>query len=88
MASLFIPPALLLTVLLSLLYGSLFHLYQGKTWRQLGLALLTALLGFGVGQVLGAWSDWPLPTLGETRLVEGTAICWLFLIIARRWKLW
>lgn len=88
MSSLFIPPALLLTFILALFYGSLLHLFQGGSWRQFGSILLIALLGFGLGQLLGMMSQWPLPTLGQTRLIEGTVFCWLLLWVARKRKLW
>ena len=84
---LLIPPALFLSVLLALLYACLFHLMQGRTVRDLLLASLVSLLGFGLGQVVGMIAGFPLPALGQVHLMEGTVACWSALYIARRLNL-
>lgn len=83
----FVPPALLFSVLLAFLYACLYHLVQGRTWRELLRSLLVSVLGFGLGQVVGMMANLPLPTLGQIHLVEGTAFCWAMLHVARRWDL-
>ncbi len=83
----FVPPALFFSVLVALLYACLFHLLQGRTLRELLQSFLVSVLGFGLGQVVGMVAGLSFPTLGQVHLVEGTAVCWLTLYIARRLNL-
>ena len=84
---LFVPPALLLSILIPSLYACLYHLVRGRTLRGLWQGWLVSLLGFGIGQMLGLVGGLPLPTLGQVHLVEGTLACWAALYIAGRWDL-
>ena len=79
-----IPPALAIIVALSLVYGALFHLWKGKTWRDLALFILLALVGMILGQLLGAFLQLDVLKLGQVHLVEGTIFAWL-LMLAFAW---
>lgn len=78
------PPYLLLSVLLGATYGVLFHLWWGKTMRDLAIYFLSGIIGFGVGQAFGVLLDLNIFLLGPIHLVEATIASWggLFLI---RW---
>jgi hypothetical protein len=78
------PPTLLLSTLLSLLWATLWFAWRGGGWRDWLIDVLVALLGFGVGQVLGEALGLPLPAIGGVQVVEGTAVAFLALWLAQR----
>jgi len=80
MSILAIPPAVIVIVILSLFYGSLAHLWKGKTWRDLGFLILFALLGFTIGQVIGMVLQLDVLKMGQVHLVEGTIFAWLVML--------
>ncbi len=75
-------PALFLSVLLAIGYACLLHLWSGRNLRELLLFLLMALLGFGLGQLLGGWSQAP-GQIGQVHMVEASAGAWLLLLATR-----
>ncbi|NOZ50678.1 MAG: hypothetical protein GXP37_11625 [Chloroflexi bacterium] len=77
-------PSLLLILILSLIYGTLFHLWRGRTWGDLGLFLLVALVGMLVAQPLGTVLGLNILKIGSTYLLEGTVLAWL-LMLAVAW---
>jgi len=79
-----IPPAIAIIVLLSIIDGALFHLWKGKTWRDLGFFILFALIGFIIGQIIGALLQLDVLKLGQVHVVEGTIFAWL-LMLAFAW---
>ena len=77
-------PSLIFSTLLSLLWATLWFAWRGRTWRDWVIDVLVALLGFGIGQMLGVAFDLPVPAIGNVRVVEGTLVAWLALWIAER----
>ncbi|MGC9333662.1 MAG: hypothetical protein ACP5JJ_05900 [Anaerolineae bacterium] len=76
-------PALLLAFLLASTYAVVFHLWLGRSLRELLAFWLAALIGFAVGQIAGQiWSFVPW-TVGQVHILEATLISFLFLAIAR-----
>lgn len=76
------PPYLLLSILLGATYGTLFHLWRGKTMRDFAIYFLTGIIGFGLGQALGSLLGLDMFLMGSIHIVEATVVCWacLFLI--------
>ena len=79
----FVPPALLLGILLSTGYAGLFHLWGGRSVRDLLVYLCAGGCGFAVGQLVGILARSPLPQIGELHVVEGSLMAWLALIGVR-----
>jgi hypothetical protein len=76
-------PALLLSLVLASLYGTLFYLWQGRYLRDLLFFWLAALVGFASGHIVGAlWGFVPW-TIGQVHVIEATIVATLFLMIAR-----
>ncbi len=74
-----IPPAFAIILILSVIYGALFHLWKGKSWRDMGLFILFALIGFLIGQLVGTLLQLDVLMLGQVHLVEGTIFAWLLM---------
>ncbi|HIQ05381.1 MAG TPA: hypothetical protein EYH31_06750 [Anaerolineae bacterium] len=83
----YLSPPLVLSVVLALLYAALWHLFRGKTVHQLLVWCLVALLGFGIGQGLGALAHSPLPMVGTLHIAECTGSACVALFVARRLNL-
>jgi hypothetical protein len=79
----FVPPALLLAILLSVAYASLLHLWKGRSLRDLLLYLLASTGGFAIGQLLGLLLQIPLPRIGQIHVVEASIFAWIALIGVR-----
>jgi len=77
-------PALVMILVLSILYGALFHLWKGVSLRDLGAYILFALLGFIAGQLIGAGLHLDVLKLGQVHLIEGSLFAWL-LMFAFAW---
>ena len=75
-----ISPALALVVLLCLIYAGLFHLWRGRAWLDLGVSILSALLGFAVGQAIGYFVGLNLLVVGQIYVLEGTLMSWLAML--------
>jgi hypothetical protein len=80
-------PLLILSLVLVTLYSALFHLLWGRTFKQLLLSWLAALLGFAVGQVLASAVGWRDLLIGELHLITASVMCWLLMALARRFEL-
>ncbi len=79
-----LPPSLLLSTLLAAVLGTLWFAWRGRTLRDWIIDLLAALLGFGLGQLVGWLLGLGLPTIGEVRVVEGTVFALLALWSTQR----
>jgi len=75
-----IPPALVIILILSIIYGAIFHLARGQGWRDLGFLILFALIGFTLGQIIGVVLQLDVMRLGQVHLVEGTIFAWLLML--------
>ena len=79
-------PALLLGLVIALLYAALFHLWQGRTLRDLGIFALAAIVGFAVGQGVGqlTWLPWlAWQVVGQVHVLVASLFSWLSLFIAK-----
>ena len=77
------PPYILLSILLGGIYGVLFHLWQGKTIRDLVIYFLMGIIGFGLGQALGNLLEVNAFLIGPVHLVEATVVSWLSLFVMK-----
>lgn len=65
-------PTLILGLILSTLYGALFHLWRGGNAGRLLLYLVLAWVGFWLGQLLGNTLHLSFDTLGQLHLLSST----------------
>lgn len=77
------PPYILLSLLLGSLYGTLFHLWRGKTARDLIIYFVTGIAGFWLGQVLGDLIGSNLFLIGPLHILEATTLAWASLFVVR-----
>jgi len=73
-------PSLLLALIISLLYGAIYHFVRGGNGWRLLLFLGLSVLGFTAGQLLGMWRAWNLFPVGSLNLGMGSIGSILFLI--------
>lgn len=83
MTSIFLSPALTLSIVMATAYAALFHLLWGRKARELPIYWAGALLGFGLGQLVGRLLSLGLLRLGDIYFLEGSLLCWLFLLLVR-----
>lgn len=76
-------PGLAISLLLASVYATAFHLWGGRSLRDLPVYWLASLLGFAAGHLLGQRLDLVPWTLGEVHIVAATAGAFLFLVIVR-----
>jgi len=76
------PPYLLLSFLLGAIYGLLFHLWRGKTFRDLVIYFLGGIVGFGLGHFLGNLLGLDIFLIGPLHVAEASLVSWgnLFVI--------
>ena len=74
-------PTLFLGLILSTLYGALFHLWRGGNAGRLLLYLILAWVGFWLGQFIGNYFKLSFDTLGQLHLLFATLGSLLFLAI-------
>jgi len=86
MLDLLLSPALLLSLVIALIYAALFHLWQGRTLRDLGVFALAAVVGFAAGQGVGRLTHLEWLAVGQVHMVEGSLFSWIALFIANRLK--
>ena len=72
-------PAILLGILLSILYGSVFHLFRGGGTGRLLLYIVLAMIGFWIGQLLANNFGLSFIKVGTLRLGLATISSWLFI---------
>ena len=76
-------PYFLLSILIGGAYGAAFHIWQGKTLKDIVYYLLAGVIGFGLGQALANFFAWQLFLIGPLHIIEASLSCWLVLFIAR-----
>jgi uncharacterized membrane protein YeaQ/YmgE (transglycosylase-associated protein family) len=74
-------PTLFLGLILSTLYGALFHLWRGGNAGRLLLYIILAWIGFWLGQFIGNYLNVSFDTLGQLHLVIATLGSLIFLAI-------
>jgi len=72
-------PTILLGLILSTLYGALFHLWRGGNAGRLLLYLGLSWIGFWLGQLVGVYLDLDFDILGQLHLVVASLSSLLFL---------
>jgi uncharacterized membrane protein YeaQ/YmgE (transglycosylase-associated protein family) len=72
-------PTLLLGLIISTLYGALFHLWRGGNAGRLLLYLLLSWVGFWVGQILGNLINLSFDTIGQLHIGMATVGSLIFL---------
>ncbi len=77
------PPVLLLSALIAGMYGALFHLWRGRTLRELPLYLIAAALGFALGELAGNAIALHIFMIGPLHIIEASLGSWTMLFIAR-----
>ena len=80
-------PALLLSALIAGIYGTLFHLWRGRTLRELPLYLIASGVGFALGQSVGNLIGFDLFTVGPIHIIEASLGSWIMIFIARWLKI-
>jgi len=80
-------PMLVLSLVLVTLYGALFHLLLGRTFKHLVLSWLAAVVGFAAGQLLASAMGWHDLVIGELHLVTASILSWLLMAFAQRFDL-
>jgi len=76
-------PAWLLSLLIAGVYGALFHLWRGRSFRELLLYLTASVVGFGLGQMIGSIIGLSLFMIGPLHIVEASLGSWALLFIAK-----
>jgi len=76
-------PPFVLSVVLTGIYVSLFHLVWGKTFVQLVAYAVAGLVGFALGQAMAEALGLHLFMIGQVNVVGGSLGCWGCLFIAR-----
>ncbi len=74
-------PALFLGLVLSTLYGSIFHLWRGGNAGRLFLYLILAWVGFWFGHLAGNLLNVSFDTLGQLHIVLATLGSVVFLAV-------
>ena len=72
-------PSLLLGILLSTLYGSVFHLFRGGGTGRLLLYVILAWIGLWVGQLIASHFGISFIKVGTLHLGVATISSWLFI---------
>ncbi|MCO6453440.1 MAG: hypothetical protein J5I90_21845 [Caldilineales bacterium] len=82
MPDLNINPAVIFILILTLIYGTLFHIVRGRGWVDLLLSLVMALVGMILGQIIGTLLGLNLLRIGQVYVLEGTILAWLLMLAA------
>jgi uncharacterized membrane protein YeaQ/YmgE (transglycosylase-associated protein family) len=68
-------------MLLSSLYGTLFHLVRGGGFGRLLLYIILAWVGFWAGQALASFLGWTFISVGPLHLAMATLFSLIFLVV-------
>jgi hypothetical protein len=69
--------------MLATLYGALFHLWQGGDGRRLAVYLLSAWLGFALGQFIADLLGMVVLGIGPVHVLSGSLGAWIGLGVTR-----
>ncbi len=73
-------PTILAGILISTLYGALFHLIRGGSLRRFGFYLILAYAGYWGGEFLGWYLGWNFVSIGMMNAGTATLGSWLLLV--------
>jgi hypothetical protein len=76
-----IPPALILAVIIASAYAALFNLWRNGSPRDLVFYLVAAWAGFALGQAGGQLIHLDKGMIGSIYMIEGTLFSWLLLFL-------
>jgi hypothetical protein len=74
-------PTLIFGILISTLFGTVFHLWRGGGLLRLFLYLVLGWAGFWLGQFLANQFGWTFASIGQLHIGLASAISILFLMI-------
>jgi hypothetical protein len=77
-------PTLWLSVLLAVIYSTLFTIWRGGGFKQWLLDLLAGLIGFGLGQLAGSLFHSTFVRVGEVHLLLGSLGAAVALLVGRQ----
>ncbi len=81
------PPNWLLSLILGAIYGTLFHLWRGKSFQDLVIYFCTGIIGFAFGQAVGNLMGLEFFLIGSLHVVEATIISWISLFVIQWLKI-
>ncbi len=76
-------PTILFALVLGVGYAALFHLWTGRTLRDLAVYLLASFVGVGLGQWIGQIGGLDFLRIGQLHILETTVGALLALILVR-----
>ena len=76
-------PSLLFAIILSTLYGAIFHLWQGGGANRMLFYLVAAWVGFAIGHIAGNYFGVTFGVIGPLNAGTATASSLLVLLLAR-----
>lgn len=74
-------PTILLGLILSTLYGAVFHLWRGGNAGRLLLYLILSWVGFWLGQLIANYLNFSFDTIGQLHLLFSSLGSLVFLAI-------
>jgi len=74
-------PSLLFALLITLLYGALYHLFRGGGFWRLIFYFGLSAFGFTIGDLTGYWSGWVIIPLGALDIGSASIGSLIFLIV-------
>jgi uncharacterized membrane protein YeaQ/YmgE (transglycosylase-associated protein family) len=74
-------PSLLLGLIVSTLYGALFHLWRGGGLLRLAFYLLLSWAGFWIGHFIAGYLGWSFDSLGSLHLGSASLGSFIFLFL-------
>lgn len=81
------PPYLLLSLILGAIYGTIFHVWRGKTFKDLAIFMVAGMVGFIIGQALGNLFGFQVFLIGPLHIIEATVTSWITLFVAQWLKI-
>jgi hypothetical protein len=69
--------------LIASIYGALFHVWRGRSFRELPLYLIASGLGFALGQLIATLIGLDIFMIGPLHIIEASLGSWVMLFIAR-----
>lgn len=74
-------PSIIFGLVLSALYGAVFHLWRGGKIGRLFLYIIISVVGFWIGHALGGYLGWNFANIGPLNAGMGTAGSVIFLFV-------
>ena len=74
-------PTIVFGILLSTLYGAIYHLLRGGTTRSMLLFLALAWAGFWLGDTLAWYMGWSFASVGNLNAGVATIFCLAFMLL-------